>query len=234
MDQNNPHAEISASLGQMIGDETFPCIMAKAALNNGLVRERELNLESAPAQALEVVYSFVREYRKAPDRFSSLILSFDTEAFQSFSVFETFFWNFTLALHDIDKVAYRHDPRVGADPAQKDFSYSLMEEAFFLIMLHPQSPRVGRRYKYPAIVFNPHQQFERLREKGVFAKIRDTIRERDLSLQNEKNIMLGDFGQGWEIFQYTGRQYTAEEMKITGGQLRERFIKGPKLANYIP
>ena len=81
----------------------------------------------------------------------------------------------------------------------------------FVLFLHPKSPRKARRFKSPALVFNPHQQFETLREKNIFFKIRDAIRKRDLALQGESNEMLSDFGSRSEIFQYSGRKYGESE-----------------------
>lgn len=111
----------------------------------------------------------------------------------------------------MDKEKYEHDPRVSSQIASPDFSFSMKSEAFFILALHPQSPRLARRLPIPAIVFNPHQQFETLRKKGVFNKVRNFIRNRDKALQGFINPMLSDFGEKSEIYQYTGRVYSPEE-----------------------
>ena len=80
-----------------------------------------------------------------------------------------------------------------------------------MLSLHPDSPRWSRRFKHPAIVFNPHQQFENLRRKGLFTKIRNLIRKRDQELQGFTNPMLNDFGDKSEIYQYIGKLYSPEE-----------------------
>ena len=63
----------------------------------------------------------------------------------------------------------------------------------------------------PAIVFNPHIQFERMRKKGIFKKVQNIIRLRDKLLQGSINPMLSDFGDKSEVFQYTGRIYAPDE-----------------------
>jgi FPC/CPF motif-containing protein YcgG len=96
---------------------------------------------------------------------------------------------------------------VSSNPNSKNFSFSIMEEAFFILALHPDSPRLARRFPKPMIVFNPHQQFENLRSVGMYARVRDIIRKKDKLLQGFINPMLNDFGEKSEVFQYTGRMY---------------------------
>ena len=93
------------------------------------------------------------------------------------------------------------------DPAAVEFSFSLKEEAFYLIGLHPGSSRSARRFSYPAIVFNPHTQFERLRELNKYETMKQFIRNRDIRYSGSVNPMLADFGETSEAVQYTGRQY---------------------------
>jgi len=54
--------------------------------------------------------------------------------------------------------------------------------------------------------FNLHWQFEKLREMGVYHKVRDKIRKRDTALQGNINPMLADFGDSSEAKQYSGRK----------------------------
>jgi FPC/CPF motif-containing protein YcgG len=54
-------------------------------------------------------------------------------------------------------------------------------------------------------VFNPHEQFERLRADGHWKRMQETIRRRDLELQGSINPMLSDFGEQSEARQYSGR-----------------------------
>ena len=67
----------------------------------------------------------------------------------------------------------------------------------------------ARRFAWPALVFNPHAQFERLRRDGQFDRLRDRIRDRDVALQGTINPNLSDFGERSEARQYSGRDTSA-------------------------
>ncbi len=93
------------------------------------------------------------------------------------------------------------------NPSAPEFSFSLKEEAFFIIGLHPASSRPARQFKYPALVFNPHLQFEQLREANKYQSIKYAVRKRDIAYSGSINPMLTDFGEASEVYQYSGRKY---------------------------
>ena len=76
--------------------------------------------------------------------------------------------------------------------------------------MHPASSRHARRFAWPLLVFNAHEQFERLRAQGRFEKLRALIREREWALQGSLNPNLGDFGERSEARQYAGRSVEGE------------------------
>ena len=78
-------------------------------------------------------------------------------------------------------------------------------EAFFVVGLHPQSSRPARRFEAPAMVFNLHDQFERLRAEGRYDKLRGTILQRDEQLAGSINPMLAEHGTTSAARQYSGR-----------------------------
>lgn len=180
--------------------------MAKGLLNKGLLK---VHVYDNVADTLAHIYSFIDEYRKNPSRLSSFILCFEDHL--NFCEFEKIFWQTLRSMSDIDKKFFAHDDRVSSDINSAEFSFSLKSEAFFILALHPESPRWARRFSTPAIVFNPHQQFEKLRAKGLFSRIREIIRARDTLLQGFVNPMLSDFGERSEIYQYLGKIYSPHE-----------------------
>jgi FPC/CPF motif-containing protein YcgG len=95
---------------------------------------------------------------------------------------------------------------VDADPESAHFGFSFAGEAFFVVGLHPGSSRLARRFKWPALVFNPHGQFRRLRISGRFQGLRDQVRKRELALQGGLNPNLAEFGAEPESRQYSGRR----------------------------
>lgn len=181
---------------------SFPCIMAKSALKRGVVK-----FHDASRIPLDETYSeignFVNQFRKAPEKLHSFIVAFPH---MSFNEFEKTFWKTITEWNLMD--THPHDDRVSSDPFSPRFSYSLHAEAFFMLLLHPESPRFARRLPFPALVMNPHRQFEELRAKRIYFKVRNLIRKRDKDLQGFENPMLDDFGRSSEIFQYTGKVYS--------------------------
>jgi FPC/CPF motif-containing protein YcgG len=97
------------------------------------------------------------------------------------------------------------DRSVSPDPRDSHFSFSFAGQAFYVIGLHANSSREARRFPWPTLVFNPHEQFERLRTDGKWKRMQQTIRERDTQLQGSINPMLSDFGERSEAPQYSGR-----------------------------
>jgi FPC/CPF motif-containing protein YcgG len=119
--------------------------------------------------------------------------------------FENLFWKQLRALHDYDARRFAWDSHVSSDPADPHFSFSFGGQALYVIGLHANSSREARRFRWPALVFNPHEQFERLRADGKWKRMQETIRSRDLQLQGSINPMLSDFGEQSEARQYSGR-----------------------------
>ncbi len=124
--------------------------------------------------------------------------------------FEKVLWQQLQYLHEEDDQPW--DEAVSPDPESKNFSFSLGGKAFYIVGLHPNSSRKARQAPYPAIAFNLHWQFEKLREMNTYHTVRDKIRERDIELQGEINPMLEDFGESSEARQYSGRK-VGEEWK---------------------
>lgn len=188
---------------------SFPCIMAKSALKRGVVKFLPVS-GSSPEKILEEIGALVTSFRRTPEKLHSFILGFPQ---MSFVDFENVFWKTLIQFKSMDSSPDDH--RVSSDPYSPRFSYSLFSEAFFVLLLHPDSPRFARRLPFPAIVMNPHRQFEELRAKRIYFKVRNLIRKRDKDLQGFENPMLDDFGRSSEIFQYTGKAYEKadEQMK---------------------
>lgn len=203
------------NLTDKIKEAAFPCIMAKAVMNQGVCHNVQLSSNQVPelAQAMfNELSGFVDSYRANKERLHSCILSFPHDEFQSFEKFESTFWSLLSELRSIDGQHHPYDSRVSSNPDDGNFSFSVKEEAFFILLLHPNSPRKARQFPVPSIVFNPHQQFEDLRAKGTFERVRTTIRQRDERYQGSVNPMLMDFGsEVSEIYQYTGLDYTEKK-----------------------
>ena len=121
--------------------------------------------------------------------------------------FDRFLWMRLQSLSNLDLKNYSYDDRVASDPHSPDFSFSLKQEAFFIIGLHPGGSRIARQFEYPTLTFNPHAQFEQLRELNKFERMQEVVRKRDLEYSGSVNPMLKDYGVASEVYQYSGRHY---------------------------
>ncbi|MGL6044751.1 MAG: YqcI/YcgG family protein, partial [Sandaracinobacteroides sp.] len=74
----------------------------------------------------------------------------------------------------------------------------------------PAASRPARRFRYPALVFNLHAQFETLRADGRYEPLRETILARDVELAGSINPMLARHGRISEARQYSGRAVDAD------------------------
>ncbi|NLN24698.1 MAG: YqcI/YcgG family protein [Bacteroidetes bacterium] len=121
----------------------------------------------------------------------------------SLTKFEEKIWKQLQLLHNVDPHPW--DSEVSSDPENSKFSFSIAGKAFCIIGMHPKSSRMARQSPYPAMIFNLHWQFEKLRDMGVYQRVKKRIRKADEKLQGSINPMLDDFGDSSEARQYSGR-----------------------------
>lgn len=201
---------IIAEFESYITDKRYPCVAARAAMSRGNVPcfvAADMGSDEDDARIIQFIYDFILHFQNTNGSLHSVAVIFREPQNITEDVYETFFWQRLQALSNLDAEKFPYDPHVSADPTDPNFSFSLGEEAFFIIGLHPESARSSRRFKYPAMVFNPHVQFDRLREAGQYEKMKSIVRARDTHYSGSINPMLRDFGEASEAMQYTGRQY---------------------------
>ncbi|HEY8511100.1 MAG TPA: guanitoxin biosynthesis heme-dependent pre-guanitoxin N-hydroxylase GntA [Cyclobacteriaceae bacterium] len=191
----------------------FPCVAAKAAVAKGHVKCLVVTSMECPHEdrrILEFLHGFVDDYRKVDTPYHSAAVIFRTPRIHDEWMFDRLLWTRLNALADLDRQRYSHDPRVDDDPESARFSFSLKEEAFFIIGLHPASERKARVFPYATLVFNPHQEFERLRRTNRYETMKRTVRKRDVVYSGSVNPMLTDFGDKPETRQYSGIHYKSD------------------------
>ena len=212
----NPGAENNCIVNEFrsfLQSETFPCLAAKSALKKEQIEFMVVDHMACPKDDISILnflYSFVDIYRSSNDYYHSAAIIFKEPLIFSEEMFDQLLWKRLQALSDLDSKSYQYDKRVEPNPASVKFSFSLKEEAFFVIGLHNCSNRPARQFKYPVLIFNPHQQFEHLRETHHFEKMQAAIREREMTYTGSINPMLDDFGNSSEVFQYSGRKYDSK------------------------
>jgi FPC/CPF motif-containing protein YcgG len=201
---------IIADYFEYVGAREFACVAAKAALSKGQIKCMVATHMACPKDdraILQFLYSFIDGYRNSDEMYHSAAVIFQQPASMKEEVFDDLLWERLQSLSSMDAANFGYDTRVDFDPASPNFSYSLKEEAFFIIGLHPQSSRSTRQFKYPTLVFNPHRQFEQLKETAKYQSLKHVVRKRDIAYSGSVNPMLEDFGAASEVYQYSGRRY---------------------------
>lgn len=204
----------AGGLAAFVADPAFPCVGAKSALARGgmtIRRARDITSAWDDLQIYAELKAFVARYRADPQAFRSLVIVFDGPSDIDERQFEQALWARAQSLSDKDVwLGEAQDPHAVADPADPRFALSFCGEAFFLVGLHPAASRPARRFDWPAIVFNPHEQFQRLRATGRYESMRRAILSRDVALAGSENPMLARFGETSEARQYSGRAVEAD------------------------
>lgn len=206
---DNPAAERSAELLAVVADERFPCVGAKSALARGMLRTllcRSVESDQDDLRIHSRLLTWVRSYRADNEGLRSLAVIFQEPRDLTEREFEAALWGRLQSLAEKDYgcgQSYAAD--VSADPENPNFALSFGGAAFFIVGLHPNASRPARRAPRPTLVFNLHDQFERLRADGLYERMRAKIIERDVALAGTANPMLGRFGEVSGARQYSGR-----------------------------
>ena len=203
------HNDLQARFETFIRSAAFPCVGAKSALSKGqltVMVARDLRSAWDDLPIHSELHAFAQRYKADPRLFQSFAVLFTGPGDLCEGEFEAHMWRRIQSLTDKDVWrGAEPDPRVETTPDSPHFSLSFGGEAFFAVGLHPNASRDARRFETPAIVFNLHDQFERLRADGLYEKLRDAILARDAALQGNINPMLARHGEGSEARQYSGR-----------------------------
>jgi len=226
MRTNEFAAEAEATFRQFVLRPEFPCLGAKAASNSDSQTLRvfeDLGAANSTNELAVALSDFTRlvgrdsvepqvatsnpggSTESRPTEYASFIAIFERPRETSELEFEDLLWRQLRLLHDHHTAGDDWGPAVSADPADPHFSFSFGGQALYVIGMHANSSREARRFPWPTLVFNPHEQFERLRADGKWKRMQETIRQRDLELQGTINPMLSDFGERSEARQYSGR-----------------------------
>lgn len=220
--------EMKARFTAFVADPAFPCVGAKAAFNSGSQMLRvyqELGARRCATALARDLEAFVVSEVRRTQAFATFVAMFREPRVLREKQFEELLWLALQQLHEIDAVRHAWDPKVSSDTANARFAFSFAAEPLYVVGLHGGSSRHARKFPWPTLIFNPHSQFDRLRQEGKWTKMQQTIRRRDVALQGSTNPMLSDFGEQSEARQYSGRAVDADwtpAFKVSGGASSKR------------
>lgn len=202
-------SRLEDSLVTLIEDAAFPCVGAKSALaQSGLRIETARDITSARDD--RAIHKALARWSRTPAddaaEFRSLAVVFAGPRNLDERAFETALWDrlSNLTAHD-RACGYVCEAGYSTDPDDPKFALSFGGRAYFAVGLHPRSSRKARQLPYPAIVFNLHNQFERMREADRYERMREVILARDEQFDGTANPMVARHGEVSEARQYSGR-----------------------------
>jgi FPC/CPF motif-containing protein YcgG len=204
--------EMHAAITGKVDSDAFPCVAAKSAFNRQRARfglYPALGSARAVRTACHDLYEFSHEFADVGDQFTTFVAAFDGPPIASEVHFEQLLWRHLQSMNEIDAEFFPWYEDVSSDPDDARFSFSLGGRGYFVVGMHPLASRQARRTALPVLVFNLHEQFERLRERGKFDPLKTAIRARDMAAQGTPNPMLDNFGDRSETRQYSGRAVPA-------------------------
>jgi uncharacterized protein len=192
----------------------FPCVGAKSASARGnltMVRARDLRSGWNDLEIHERLMDWAAAHGEDDGALHSFAVLFAGPDDLNEDEFERLMWERIQSFADKDAwLGQRYASTVSRDPQDPHFALSFGGKAFFAVGLHPHASRPARRFAHPAIVFNPHDQFERLREQNRYGRMREAIMARDAKLAGSTNPMLADHGEASAAPQYSGRQVSGD------------------------
>lgn len=189
--------------------QQYPCVGAKSAIAKQQMTAyvgRDLRSSWDDVAIVSELVRFAHDYAQYRTMFQTFVVFFPDTPLLDEQSFEAALWERIDSLQHKDvffgQIA---DPSVSHDPNDPMFSLSFGGQSFFVVGLHPAASRPARRFSVPALVFNLHDQFVRLRADGRYEGMRETILTRDEQLAGTRNPMLSRHGEVSEARQYSGR-----------------------------
>lgn len=194
---------------RLIAHPAYPCVGAKSALSKEQIyfyHGRSITSGWDDLPLLQALQNFAQTYRKQARLFSSFAAIFHSPLGLNEIAYEKAVWTRLQSLHDKDVwLGSKRDERISEDPNEDDFALSVGGSGFFVIGLHPRASRKARRFEKPTLIFNLHDQFQRLRRDDRYEKMRSAILDRDRRWSGSINPMLARHGMVSEASQYSGR-----------------------------
>ena len=207
--KKDKYIQVHNLLKSFLANGNHPCLGAKSVMNTSTYDFEifdQLGDEKSSNVMVKSLYAFLKKIPKnSYPKLYSFFAVFEINNCSTEVEFENKLWKHLAYAHKYDKNFYKWDSRVSSNPKDTNFSFSIGGKAFYIVGMHPKSSRKARRFPMIMLVFNLHEQFELLRAKGKYNKLKESIRNRDKKLNGSINPLMNDFGSDSEVKQYSGR-----------------------------
>lgn len=201
--------DLAIRFREFVAAQSYPCVGAKSALGrNQMTAFVGSSLTSSwdDVSIVRELVDFARDYAENRPMFRTFVAFFPETEPLSEEEFEKALWERVESLQAKDAwLGQKYDPAVSSDPTSPKFSLSFGGHSFFIVGMHPRASRPARQFEVPTLVFNLHDQFERLRAEGRYERLRSSILSRDEQFAGSVNPMLSRHGEASEARQYSGR-----------------------------
>ncbi|CAF1279394.1 unnamed protein product [Adineta ricciae] len=209
---SNEDCQMKEEFKQHVFSTNFPCLNAKIALKRNafdfdvydtFCSEETTKLLWQNLMKFINKQSFLWENNHI---FTTYVACFRTPENLSEDIFEILLWKQLQQLHEEDvRNGMKWSKNYSNDPSNTDFAFSIGERGFFLVGLHPQSSRNGRRFSKIAIAFNSQDQFTNLRRLNLLTEIKQVVRQNDLLYNGSINPNVIENENGPGPFEYSGK-----------------------------
>jgi FPC/CPF motif-containing protein YcgG len=185
---------------------SYPCLGAMSAVRRGEYRLRRhppLGSVAAVARCTADLTALIRDFPVTTRPVAILVAVFAGPADMDEAAFESRVWT---QLDGIRQLGGAPSPHL-AGRDEDDPAFGFGDRDFFVVGLSPAASRRARRFPWPTLVFNALTHSAQLQRQGLYDRMRDRIRARDLRLQGSLNPNLErssvaqfsgrDVGDGW-------------------------------------
>src|SRR4051794_8401265 len=156
----------------------FSCIGAKAAFHDdayAFASYSEFCSELSTAGLARDLFQFAKSRKVIESEYATFVAVFREPRNVDETTFERLLWQQLHQLHTLDSRYFDWNRSVSSNTDDPQFSFSFAGCAFYVIGMHRRSSRTARTIPWPTLVFNPHEQFERLRTDGKWRKMQRAI-----------------------------------------------------------
>lgn len=218
------HMDAQRYFKTFVGREDFPCIAGRTVARTDQYAFCAYPDMTNPNIAPGLLHDMLRfqkdfviphaESKRGP-LFRSFIAAFQNPKMENAFIGTRALYTLLGNLHTENSKYFPWVEGYSNDPNSDDFGYSLGRSAFFLAFFHAEASEDARKSELAFLVFNSHSMLDTLKIRGVFIRLRDTIRSR----QWRVHPLLGDHGKTNEWVQYA----LLPEDELS--QMKERMLR---------